>query len=108
MAITKILLDRYSSDDEKFVFASKIFFFVAVFITSCTFHSSWQQNFFLSNKYSILKLLLCFIIPAVSTAFCFYATKSLEFIGKATSEIMILFFVLNELDIIFFKILPPA
>ncbi len=104
MAITKILLDRYSSDDEKFVFASKIFFFVAVFITSCTFHSSWQQNFFLSSKYSILKLLLCFIIPAVSTAFCFYATKSLEFIGKATSKIMILFFVLNELDIIFFKI----
>lgn len=103
MAITKMLLDKYSSVDKIFVFFSKFLFFITVFITSCTFHSSLKQEFLFSNNYAILKLFLSFFIPAVSTAFCFYATKNFKFIGKATSVIMILFIFLNEFDFSFFE-----
>ncbi len=103
MAITKMLLNKYSSVDKFFVFFSKLLFFITVFITSCTFHSSLKQEFLFSNNYAVLKLFLSFLIPAVSTAFCFYATKNFNFIGKATSVTMILFIFLNEFDFSFFK-----
>lgn len=105
MAITKILLDRYSSDDEKFVYASKIFFFVTVFLTSCIFQSNWRSEFLLSGKYSAIKIFLAFILPSIATIFSFYATKNLDYVGKATAVIMILFVVTYQLDPFFLKIM---
>lgn len=108
MEITKILFDKYSSDDEKFVYASKIFFFVTVFITSCIFQSSWRPGFLLNSKYQILKLILCFILPSIATIFCFYATKNLEYVGKATSLIMILFIATYFIDLATLKVVNCA
>lgn len=108
MTITKILFDKYSSDDEKFIYASKIFFFITVFITSCIFQATWRSEFLLSKKYAILKFVLSFLLPAVATAFCFYATKNLEYVGKATSVIMILFIVTYIIDPYLLKIMICA
>ena len=79
---------------------SRNLFFSTVFFITVFFADGFSSLFFMNLKYRTLKLILCVLIPILTTYFNFRMEKSLKFIGKSSAIIMccfVFFFTLFSL-----------
>lgn len=76
----------------------RILFFACVFFTEICFVDTWHMPFFLNSKYKALKIILCVVLPLLSSILCYLCEKDFKYIGRASAVIMSLFAVFYLID----------